>query len=51
MNPARSFGPALWCPEAWPDFWIMVVGPLVGAVLAALCWKFLAGYRDSASVN
>lgn len=51
VNPARSFGPALWCPEAWPDFWIMVVGPLVGAVLAALCWKVLANYRDSKSIE
>ena len=32
VNPARSFGPALFAPNAWPDFWIMVVGPLVGAV-------------------
>lgn len=44
VNPARSFGPALWSPEAWPDFWIMVVGPIVGAVIAVLCWKAISGY-------
>lgn len=38
VNPARSFGPALFSPNAWPDFWIMVVGPVIGAVLAVLCW-------------
>ena len=43
VNPARSFGPALWSPEAWPDFWIMVVGPIVGAVIAVLCWKAVSG--------
>lgn len=39
VNPARSFGPAVFDPTAWGDFWIMVVGPLVGAVIAVLCWK------------
>ncbi len=43
VNPARSFGPALWSPAAWPDFWIMVVGPLVGAAIAALCWMVMTG--------
>lgn len=44
VNPARSFGPALWSPQAWPDFWIMVVGPVIGAVVAVLCWKVIAPY-------
>lgn len=39
VNPARSFGPALFAPNAWGDFWIMVVGPLVGAIIAAVVWK------------
>jgi aquaporin Z len=43
VNPARSFGPALFSPNAWGDFWIMVVGPLVGAALAVLCWQAVAG--------
>lgn len=41
VNPARSLGPAVWSPGAWPDFWIMVVGPLAGALIAAVCWRFL----------
>lgn len=43
VNPARSFGPALFSPDAWGDFWIMVVGPLVGAAVAVLCWKAVSG--------
>jgi len=39
VNPARSFGPALFSPAAWGDFWIMVVGPLAGAALAVILWK------------
>lgn len=39
VNPARSFGPALYSINAWGDFWVMVVGPVIGAVLAALAWK------------
>lgn len=45
VNPARSFGPALFAPNAWPDFWIMVVGPLCGAVLAAVVWRGIATAR------
>lgn len=47
VNPARSFGPAIFCPEAWGDFWIMVVGPLVGAAIAVLCWNIMAPSRRS----
>ena len=43
VNPARSFGPALFSPGAWGDFWIMVVGPLVGAALAVCCWTIVNG--------
>ncbi len=39
VNPARSFGPAVFSPNAWGDFWIMVVGPLVGAAIAVLCYR------------
>lgn len=42
VNPARSFGPALWSPGAWPDFWIMVVGPLAGAALAVVIWRIIS---------
>lgn len=42
VNPARSFGPAVFDPTAWGDYWIMLVGPAVGAILAAIAWKALA---------
>jgi MIP family channel proteins len=38
MNPARSFGPALVAGE-WDDFWIYIVGPIVGALLGALAYQ------------
>ena len=41
VNPARSFGPALFSPNAWPDFWVMVVGPLVGALLAVFIYNLI----------
>jgi MIP family channel proteins len=40
FNPARWFGPALISGE-WGDVWPYVVGPLVGAVLATLFYKFV----------
>lgn len=46
VNPARSFGPALWNPQAFGDFWIMVVGPLVGALIASITWKGILAARE-----
>ena len=47
VNPARSFGPALFAGgEALSNVWIFIVAPLVGGVLAALCYKFLAGKQE-----
>ena len=43
VNPARSFGPALFSPHAWHDIWIMIAGPFGGAILAACIWKICAG--------
>lgn len=37
MNPARSFGPALFS-GTWDSFWIYVVGPLIGAGLSVPIW-------------
>jgi MIP family channel proteins len=42
MNPARSFGPALASGE-WKDFWIYIVGPVVGAALGALSYQVVRG--------
>jgi MIP family channel proteins len=39
LNPARWLGPALVSGE-FDDFWIYIVGPLVGAVSAALAYRF-----------
>jgi MIP family channel proteins len=38
FNPARSFGPAI-VSGTWTQFWIYIVGPLVGALLAATAYK------------
>lgn len=44
VNPARSFGPALFMGgDALANVWVFIVAPLVGGVLAALVYKFLAG--------
>ncbi|MDE5812076.1 MAG: aquaporin [Muribaculaceae bacterium] len=48
VNPARSFGPAVFDGAAFGDFWIMVVGPLVGALLAVVVWKMLNCKRCAA---
>ena len=40
FNPARSFGPAIVANE-FADFWIYVVGPAIGALLAAFAYVFL----------
>ena len=46
VNPARSFGPALFAGgEALANYWVFLVGPMVGGVLAALLWKFLNGKK------
>lgn len=47
VNPARSFGPAVIAAingnsAALSCLWVFIVGPLVGAALAAIVYKFLA---------
>ncbi|MBQ6540362.1 MAG: MIP family channel protein [Oscillospiraceae bacterium] len=43
VNPARSFGPALFVGgEALANVWVFIVAPLIGGVLAAICYGFLS---------
>lgn len=47
VNPARSFGPALLVGgDALSDVWVFLLATLVGGVLAALVYKFLAPKED-----
>lgn len=40
VNPARSFGPALFAGgEALTQLWLFIVAPMVGAALAACTWR------------
>jgi aquaporin Z len=44
VNPARSIGPALFeGGVALQQLWIFIIGPFVGAALAALVWGIIAG--------
>ncbi len=51
VNPARSFGPALFMAilgESDPigQVWVFIIAPLIGAALAGFCWKFLKPAGD-----
>lgn len=42
VNPARSIGPAIFAGgQALCDLWIFIVGPFVGACIAAFLWRAL----------
>ncbi len=44
VNPARSIAPALFQGGvALEQLWIFIVGPFIGAALAAFAWCFIAG--------
>ena len=51
VNPARSFGPALFAQlaggpaTALSNLWIFIVGPFVGAVLASCIWKVIGNNK------
>jgi aquaporin Z len=40
MNPARALGPEL-VQNVWDDWWVYLVGPSLGAVVAALAYDWL----------
>ena len=47
VNPARSFGPALFVGgAALSNVWVFIVAPLVGGALAALVYKFLTCSKE-----
>lgn len=48
LNPARSFGPAV-IMNLWANHWIYWAGPIVGAVVAALIYKYIFKYRKGES--
>jgi aquaporin NIP len=48
MNPARSFGPALVAGE-WKDFWVYVIGPILGALAGAFAYELARGQHDASS--
>ena len=50
FNPARTFGPYVantlfGGPDLWTQFPIYVIGPVIGAVLAAFVYTYLAGLK------
>jgi len=41
VNPARSFGPAIFAGGiALQQLWLFIIAPVVGAVIAAIVWRF-----------
>ena len=48
VNPARSLGPALVAGgTALAQLWVFIVAPVIGAVIAAVVWKYL--FEDTGS--
>lgn len=47
VNPARSLGPAIFAGgDALSSLWVFIVGPFVGAALAAVVYKLLEGKNE-----
>lgn len=46
MNPARTFGPAL-ANGIWDDHLVYWIGPIIGAVVAALLYHYLFLDREA----
>ena len=52
VNPARSFGPALFVGgDALADVWVFIVAPLIGGALAAVCYMFLSSSSEKKSTS
>ncbi len=50
VNPARSIGPALFVKGTYLEqLWLFILAPLVGAVLAALFYRFVIDPREKAN--
>jgi MIP family channel proteins len=50
LNPARWLGPAL-VSGSYADFWIYILGPVVGALLAAYGYRALVFTRQSSTIS
>jgi MIP family channel proteins len=49
MNPARWFGMAVWDGPNWANAWVWIIGPLVGAAIVGLLYRFLWLPKESES--
>jgi aquaporin Z len=50
VNPARSFGPALFAGAlALKQLWLFIVAPVIGAVLGAYLWKIIGSDSGKAA--
>ena len=50
LNPARWLGPAL-ASGSYADFWVFIVGPVAGALVAAFAYRALVLERQSSSTS
>lgn len=49
LNPARSFGSAIFAGgEALSHYWVYIVGPVIGGVVAAYCGKLFGSEEEAA---
>lgn len=52
LNPARTFGPYLGDslfggPDLWNFFPVYVIGPIIGAIVAAFLYDYIAGLKEA----